>query len=67
MLGLCEAMLKNGAVASCGALVQGVVDEILKRGHCTGSEGAYVCPSGMMGLCNDYLKNQEILSCKLAK
>ena len=67
MLGLCEAMLKNGAVSSCGALVPNVVDEILKRGHCTSSNGAYVCPGDMMGLCEVYLKNQEILSCKQAK
>jgi hypothetical protein len=64
MLGLCQAMLKNDAVASCGALVPNVVDEILKRGHCTSSDGAYVCPGDMMGLCDVYLKNQEILSCK---
>jgi hypothetical protein len=67
MLGLCQAMLKNDAVSSCGALVPNVVDEILKRGHCTGSDGAYVCPKDMVGLCDVYLKNQEILSCKQAK
>jgi hypothetical protein len=64
MLGLCKTMLNNGAVFSCGALVPNVVDEILKRGHCTVSDGAYVCPKDMMGLCDVYLKNQEILSCK---
>ena len=64
MLGLCQAMLKNGAVSSCGALVPNVVDEILKRGHCTSSDAAYVCPKDMMGLCDVYLKNQEIVSCK---
>ena len=63
MLGLCKAMLSNGAVSSCGALVPTVVDQILKRGHCTDGNGAYVCPQGMMGLCNLYVKNQEILSC----
>jgi hypothetical protein len=57
-------MMSNGAVSSCGALVPNVVDEILKRGHCTSSDGGYVCPGDMMGLCNVYLKNQEILSCK---
>ncbi|HXX00357.1 MAG TPA: hypothetical protein VEJ00_04010 [Candidatus Acidoferrales bacterium] len=67
MLGLCKAMLSNGAVTSCGPLVPNVVDEILKRGHCTDGDANYVCPSGMMGLCNDYLKNQEILSCTQAK
>jgi len=67
MLGLCQAMLKNNAVSSCGPLVPTVVDEILKRGKCTGSDANYVCPQGMMGLCGDYLKNQEILSCKQAK
>jgi hypothetical protein len=50
-------------VESCGALVQSVVDQILKRGHGTGSGGEYVCPQDMMGLCNLYLKNQETLSC----
>jgi hypothetical protein len=64
MLGLCQTMLVNGAVSSCGALVPNVVDEILTRGHCTGQNGEYVCPGDMMGLCNVYLKNQEILSCK---
>jgi hypothetical protein len=47
--------------------VPSVVDEILKRGHCTGSNAAYACPKDMMGLCGDYLKNQEILSCKQTK
>ncbi len=64
MYGLCETMLKNGAVASCGALVLPVVDHILKNGHCTGSAGNYGCPSGMMGLCQTYIKNQQVLSCK---
>jgi len=67
MLGLCQAMLKNGAVSSCGPLVPTVVDDILKRGHCTGNNAAYICPRDMMGLCGVYLKNQEILSCKQAK
>lgn len=64
MLGLCKAMLSNGAVSSCGPLVPSVVDQILQRGHCTGGNADYVCPKDMMGLCNDYLKNHEILSCK---
>ena len=67
MLGLCQAMLKNGAVSSCGPLVPTVVDEILKRGHCTGNNADYACPHDMMGLCGVYLKNQEILSCTQAK
>ncbi len=67
MLGLCQAMLKNEAVSSCGALVPNVVDEILKRGHCTSHDGAYVCPKDMVGLCDVYLKNQEIVSCTQAK
>ncbi len=67
MLGLCQAMLKNGAVSSCGPLVPNVVDEILKRGHCTDGDANYVCPKDMIGLCGVYLKNQEILSCKQAK
>jgi hypothetical protein len=64
MLELCKTMMSNNAVSSCGALVPSVVDQILKRGKCTGSEGAYICPQDMMGLCNVYLKNQEILSCQ---
>ncbi len=69
MLGLCKTMLSNGAVSSCGALVPTVVDQILKRGHCTGggSDGAYSCPHDMMGLCQLYIKNQEILSCTQTK
>lgn len=70
MLGLCQAMLKTGAVLSCGALVPFQVDDVLKRGHCTGNNGNnadYVCPKDMMGLCGVYLKNQEILSCTQAK
>jgi len=65
MYGLCETMLKNGAVASCGALVPPVVDHILRNGHCTGSGGNYTCPNkGMVGLCETYVKNKEVLSCK---
>ncbi|HEV2576901.1 MAG TPA: hypothetical protein VGU25_06800 [Acidobacteriaceae bacterium] len=65
MYGLCETMLKNGAVASCGALVPAVVDHILRNGHCTGSGGNYSCPNkGMVGLCETYVKNKEVLSCK---
>jgi len=67
MLGLCQAMLKNNAVLSCAPLVPNVVDEILKRGHCTGNNADYLCPKDMMGLCGVYLKNQEILSCTQAK
>jgi hypothetical protein len=67
MLGLCKTMMSNNAVSSCGALVPNVVDEILKRGKCTGNNGEYACPQGMMGLCNLYVKNQEIVSCKVAK
>lgn len=65
MLGLCQAMLKTGSVASCGVLVPPQVDKALRyNGYCTGDNGAYVCKQDMMGLCNVYLKNQEILSCK---
>jgi hypothetical protein len=67
MLGLCNTMLNNGAVAHCGALVPIQVDQILKRGGCRnlqGQDGAYTCPAGMMGLCNLYVKNQEVQSCK---
>jgi hypothetical protein len=66
MFGLCNTMLTNGAVASCSALVPIQVDQILKRGGCrSDSTGTYSCPNGMIGLCNLYVKNQEILACKL--
>jgi hypothetical protein len=66
MLNLCNTMQHNGAVATCSALVPVQVDQILKRGGCReGQAGDYTCPSGMIGLCNLYVKNQEILSCKL--
>jgi hypothetical protein len=67
MLNLCTTMLNNGAVASCGALVPVQVDQILKRGGCRndqGQPGIYACPSGMIGLCNLYVKNGEIQACK---
>jgi hypothetical protein len=66
MLGLCQTMLKNSAVLSCGVLVPTVVDQILRRGGCApqGDSGTYECPSGMMGLCNQYVKNKEIVSCR---
>ncbi len=66
MLGLCNTMLNNGAVLSCGVLVPQVVDEILKRGGCNDNAqtGAFVCPSGMMGLCQQYVKNRVVLSCQ---
>ena len=65
MLGLCNAMMKNGAVLSCGALIPIQVQQILGRG-CSevGQTGTYECPSGMMGLCGLYVKNQVVLSCK---
>jgi hypothetical protein len=68
MLGLCNTMLNNGAVASCGVLVPVQADQILRRGGCRdipGQSGAYACPSGMIGLCNLYVKNQVVLSCRL--
>ena len=64
MLGLCKTMLGNGAVASCEALVPPSADQILKRGGCTGEGGEYDCPSGLLALCKDYVKNQAVLSCK---
>ena len=64
MLPLCKDMLKNGAVQSCDALVPTSTDQILKRGHCTGENGNYACPKDMIGLCEVYLKNEVILSCK---
>lgn len=65
MLGLCQAMLKTGSVAGCGVYVPPQVDKALRyKDYCTGDNGAYVCTKDMMALCNTYLKNQEILSCK---
>ena len=53
MLGLCQTMMKNSAVLSCGALIPTSTDQILRRGGCSeeGQTGTYECPSGMMGLC----------------
>jgi hypothetical protein len=67
MLGLCNTMLKNGAVQSCVGFAPASTDEILKRGKCTGENGNYACPQDMMGLCQVYLKNQVLLSCTLKK
>lgn len=65
MLDLCRTMLRNNAVTSCGALVPQVVDQILRRGNkCTANDGVYTCQQDMMGLCNLYVKNQEIVACK---
>jgi hypothetical protein len=66
MLGLCNAMLKNGAVLSCGALIPTSTDQILRRGGCTeeGQSGAFACPSSMIGLCQLYVKNQVVASCR---
>jgi len=66
MEGLCQTMLKNGAILSCGVLVPTSADQILRRGGCTenGETGAYVCPSGMVGLCQLYVKNQVVASCQ---
>jgi hypothetical protein len=66
MLGLCEAMLKNSAVMSCGALIPTSTDQILRRGNCIedGDSGTFACPSGMMGLCQLYVKNQVVASCR---
>jgi hypothetical protein len=66
MLGLCQTMMNNGAVATCGVLVPTSTDQILKRGGCRdgGQSGIYSCPAAMMGLCNLYVKNQVVLSCK---
>lgn len=66
MLGLCNAMLKNSAVLSCGAFIPTSTDQILRRGGCTeeGQSGTFECPSGMMGLCQLYVKNQVVASCR---
>jgi hypothetical protein len=65
MLGLCDTMMKNGAVLSCGALIPPSTDQILRRGGCTqeGQSGTYACPAGMIGLCQLYVKNKVVVSC----
>ena len=65
MLGLCQAMLKNSAVLSCGALIPIQTQQILGRG-CKeeGETGVFDCPSGMMGLCQLYVKNKVVVSCR---
>jgi hypothetical protein len=66
MLGLCNTMLKNSAVLSCGALIPTSTDQILRRGGCAevGQSGTFECPSAMMGLCQLYVKNQVVPSCR---
>jgi hypothetical protein len=66
MLGLCNTMMKNSAVLSCGALIPTSTDQILRRGGCSeeGQTGTYECPSSMMGLCGLFVKNQVVVSCK---
>ncbi|MGC1462511.1 MAG: hypothetical protein WA802_09945 [Terracidiphilus sp.] len=66
MLGLCQTMMKNNAVMSCGALIPTSTDQILRRGGCTedGQSGVFECPSGMMGLCQLYVKNKVVVSCR---
>ena len=66
MLGLCNAMLKNSAVLSCGALIPTSTDQILRRGGCAedGQSGTFECPSDMMGLCQLYVKNKVVASCQ---
>ncbi len=66
MLGLCNAMLKNSAVLSCGALVPTSTEQILGREGCTQDDhsGTYECPSSMMGLCQLYVKNKVLVSCR---
>ncbi|MGA2276123.1 MAG: hypothetical protein ABSG00_00860 [Terracidiphilus sp.] len=66
MLGLCNAMLKNSAVLSCGALIPTSTDQILRRGGCAedGQSGTFACPAGMVGLCQLYVKNQVVASCR---
>jgi hypothetical protein len=65
MLGLCQAMLKNSAVLSCGALIPIQTQQILGRG-CKeeGETGVFECPSGMMGLCQLYVKDKVVVSCR---
>jgi hypothetical protein len=68
MLGLCNTMLKNGAVFTCVALVPTEVDQILKRNNkCIGENGNYACTQDLLGLCQVYVKNQVVLSCTLRK
>lgn len=66
MLGLCQTMIKNSAVLSCGAFIPTSTDQIPRRRGCSedGQNGTYECPPGMMGLCQLYVKNKVVLSCK---
>ena len=66
MKDLCQVMLKNGSVLSCGVLVPNPADQILKRGGCSENTetGVFACPSGMMGLCEQYVKNHVVLTCQ---
>ena len=66
MLGLCNAMLKNSAVLSCGALIPTSTDQILRRGGCTeeGQTGTFRVPVEHDGPLRLYVKNQVVVSCK---
>jgi hypothetical protein len=66
MKDLCQLMLKNGSILSCGVLVPNPADEILKRGGCQENTqtGTFTCPSGMMGLCEQYVRNHIAVACQ---
>jgi hypothetical protein len=75
MLGLCNDILKNGAVLSCDVLVPPAIDLELKKAGCdcggvSGKvilsclPGNYYCSPGGMAKCNQEVKEQHILSCK---
>ena len=67
MLNMCNTILKNGFILSCGYLVPSSTNQILLRGGCSakpGTPGNYACPTGMLGLCQLYVKNRVIASCQ---
>lgn len=76
MLGLCNVILKNGVITSCTPLVPPAIDKELNKAgcYCGGVSskvifaclpGNYYCSPGGMAKCNQEVKEQHILSCKL--
>jgi hypothetical protein len=75
MLGLCNDMLKNGVITSCTLLVPPAIDQELKKAGCNCGgvsgkvildclPGNYYCSPGGMAKCNQFVKEEKILSCK---
>ena len=78
MLGLCNLILKNGAISSCTPLVPPNIDKDLNKAGCNCGgvsgkvilsclPGNYYCSPGGMAKCNQEVKEQHILSCKQGK